>query len=136
MSKDLYNSVKWQNTIIQNQIAQLRATYSTDEQKIKYMIQTMETTVYINFILWCCYYLCCFIVLYFVFFGSQSENSTINYKIFIIFCFFIYPVIITTLEINSYNFFQYIYSLFFASVYTNDSLDRPSFSILNFFPPS
>jgi hypothetical protein len=55
--RDLYNSVKWQNEHLENEIAKTRDQYSTDEQRIKYIHSDISGWLAVNYILWFIYYL-------------------------------------------------------------------------------
>ena len=125
---DLYQSVKSQNSILREKINKMTNEYSTDKQKIVFLYQNLEWYSFFSFILWCVYYFVCFIVIYFVFFGSRTLETSIFYKIIIVLFFFFYPLFITPLENYLLNFIQYIRAYFSGSIYTNSQSNTPPLS--------
>jgi len=116
---DLYNSVKQQNKILQEQTNQTQNQYSTDKQKIVYLYQNLEWYAFFSFILWCVYYFVCFFVLYFILFGSNSMETSVSYKVIVLGFFFFYPLFITPLENYLLNILKYIRDYFSGSIYTD-----------------
>ena len=94
--KELYNSVKWQNDMMDNQQAKMRDMYSTDQQRVKYLLVDMSWYTYLNFILWCIFYILCLVVIYYTFYGKERGFS-ITIKIIIVFAFLIFPMVCTSM---------------------------------------
>jgi hypothetical protein len=134
MSNDLYNSVKWQNSIIQDQMKKIQDVYSTDKQKIRFLNQDLEWYSYISFILWIIYYFMCFVMAYFIFFGSKGQYTSMMYKCFMIAFIFLYPVFITPLEMYLINIWQYIRAYFTGSIYANSRAKSPPLSVNQLYP--
>ena len=133
--QELYNSVKWQNDMMENQQAKMRDLYSTDQQRVKYLLIDQSWYVYINFILWCIYYVLCIGVIFVIFFG-KNKTFSISYKIFITLIFLIFPIFYLSVELTIYHFFAYIYSLVMGTAYQNKGQNEmPSFSTINLLPP-
>ena len=55
--RDLYNSVKWQNEMIDVENARIRDKYSTDLQRVKHMHQDVMGWNVVNLFLWWIYYI-------------------------------------------------------------------------------
>ena len=133
--QELYNSVKWQNDLIQTQQSTYAKQYSSDQQKVKYLIADISYYTYINFILWVIYYILCLAVIYFTFYGKQRGYSTTT-KIMIILAFLLYPMLIITLELWLYRLLAFLYSILVGTAYKKDTVhETPTFDILNAMPP-
>ena len=133
--QELYNSVKWQNDIIQTQQSTYAKQYSSDQQKVKYLIHDINYYTYINFIMWVIYYVLSLAVIYFTFYGKQRGYS-MSTKIMIILVFLLYPMLIITVELWLYRLFSYLYSMLMGSAYKKDTThETPSFNLLNAMPP-
>ena len=130
-----YNSVLWQNEMIQNQTAKMRDIYSTDQQKVKYISVDINGYIYWNFVFWCIYYVLCLAVLYFLFYG-KDHGFTMYFKIFLLVLFVIYPMIITTIEVWVAGIVRYIGSFVFGRPYPKQTqYETPAFSFLDAMPP-
>ncbi len=131
----LYNSVKWQNDLIQTQQSAYAKQYSSDQQKVKYLVHDIGYYTNINFILWVIYYILSLAVIYFTFYGKDRGYSTTT-KILIILVFLLYPMLIITVEIWFYQLFSYLYAMLMGSAYKKDTThETPTFNILNAMPP-
>jgi len=109
------------------QLGQIRDSDSTDQQKVKYLLSDLSYYVYINHILWIIYYLLVLFAIYCLFYGKQRGFTTFV-KIMILLLFFVYPLIITSLEIVIYDALYYVYALFFGMAYVKTN-NVPTFSL-------
>lgn len=133
--QELYNSVKWQNDLIQTQQSTYAKQYSSDQQKVKYLLGDIGYYTYINFILWIIYYILSLAVIYFTFYGKQRGYS-VTTKIMIILAFLLYPMLIMTVELWLYRLFSYLYSFLVGTAYQKDTVyETPKFDLLNAMPP-
>ena len=133
--QELYNSVKWQNDLIQTQQSSYAKQYSSDQQRVKYLVNDIGYYTYINFILWVIYYILCLAVIYFTFYGKQHGYS-LSTKVMIILAFLLYPMLIMTLELWLYGILMYLYSFLVGTAYQKDTAhETPKFDLLNAMPP-
>ena len=132
--RDLYNSVKWQNEHLENEIAKTRDQYSTDEQRIKYIHSDISGWLAVNYILWFIYYLV-FVIVSYLLYENEKYGYTNKRKWFYWTLFLVFPFLITTVELFLYNFFSFIWSLVIARPYPKDRNTTPSLSIMDALPP-
>jgi hypothetical protein len=121
---DLYNAVQWQNDMLQTSYSKLRDIFSTDNQKVKYLLDNMNWYVYVNYYLWYIYYIVSLAVLYCVFYGKDRGFSVYT-KVLIFIAFLVYPLVIASIEYGILDWLYYLYSLFRGSVY-QPSVNRQS----------
>jgi hypothetical protein len=121
---DLYNAVQWQNDMLQTSYSKLRDIFSTDNQKVKYLLDNMNWYVYVNYYLWYIYYFVSLAVLYCVFYGKDRGFSVYT-KVLIFIAFLVYPLVIASIEYGILDWLYYLYSLFRGSVY-QPSVNRQS----------
>ena len=133
-TQELYNSVKWQNDMIENQQAKMRDMYSTDQQKVRYLISDISWYTYVNFFLWIIFYILCLAVIYYTFYGKERGLS-MYVKIVIILAFLIFPMVCTSVELLLYRLGSYINALVMGVAYPKMRVETPPFSILNALPP-
>ena len=131
---ELYNSVKWQNDMIDNLHAKTRDLYSTDQQRIKYLLADISWYTYVNFFLWIIFYILCLAVIYYTFYGKQRGFS-IFIKIVIIIAFLIFPMVCTSVELLVYHIGSYLNSIVMGKPYPKMQNEAPPFSLLNALPP-
>lgn len=129
----LYEMVKWQNQMMEQQSAKLRDQYSTDNARIKYISQDIMTWNQINFMLWLIYYVVV-IAIFYVFYKNENIDFTTKQKIQIGAFFLLYPFVITSLELLVYNFFSFIVNLIKGRPYPKQYSHQPSFSLLDGLP--
>lgn len=129
---NLYESVRSQNQMIDNESANMRDSYSIDSQKGKYMIYNIMNWNRFNFYLWSIYYIIV-IVIYYLFIRGEIELKK-NTKIYIAILLFIYPFLISTLELIIYNFFHFLYSVMIGLPYPKEADQQPYFSVFNGLP--
>ena len=121
---DLYNAIQWQNDMLQTSYSKLRDIFSTDNQKVKYLLDNMNWYVYVNYYLWYIYYIVSLAVLYCVFYGKDRGFSVYT-KVLIFIAFLVYPLVIASIEYGILDWLYYLYSLFRGSVYQH-SVNRQS----------
>ena len=131
-SNDLYESVRMQNQQIDNESANMRDSYSTDKQRIKYMNYNIINWNRLNFYLWSVYYIIV-IVIYYLFIKGEIELKK-NSKIYISILLFIYPFLISTIELIIYNFFYFLYTVIVGIPYPKNTDKQPHFSVFNGLP--
>jgi len=133
--QELYNSVKWQNDIMENQNAKMRDAYSTDQRKVDFLISNIAFYTKINFILWIFFYLVVLVAIYFAFYGEKRDILSNRFKIFLIILFLLYPMVITPVELSIYYLVDRIYTLIFGMPFTGYFKNVPEFSLLSALPP-
>lgn len=126
----LYNSVKWQNDILENQLSKLRDAYSVDNKKTTFLLSDVEYYVSINRIMNIVFYALCIPLIYFILFGKNADMA-IWLKAIIIFTVLIYPYIIGPLEYLILSVLLYFYALIVGSVYKTPTYVHPPFSFVN-----
>jgi hypothetical protein len=131
-STDLYQSIRMQNQQIDNESANMRDSYSTDKQRIKYMNYNIINWNRLNFYLWSVYYIIV-IVIYYLFIKGEIELKK-NSKIYIAILLFIYPFLISSVELIIYNFFYFLYTVIIGIPYPKNTDDQPYFSVFNGLP--
>ena len=132
--KELYESVKNQNEIISVETTRLEDIYSTNNRRAQYTLPKYQWLVYINFFLWCLYYILTGFCIYLVFYGKESQISR-STKIMICIAFLVYPMVILTLEIGIHKFLVYLYTLISGNPHQPEKNDKPPFSLLDIMPP-
>ena len=132
--KELYESVKNQNEIISVETTRLEDIYSTNNRRAQYTLPKYQWLVYINFFLWCLYYILTGFCIYLVFYGKESQISR-STKIMICIAFLVYPMVILTLEIGIHKFLVYLYALISGNPHQSEKNDKPPFSLLDIMPP-
>jgi hypothetical protein len=136
--KELYDSVKWQNDIMQNQYTVMRDTYSTDTRKVQFMSSDIEFYTRVNYILWIVYYIVFLFVIYVIFFGKMAaEGYSTQFQFMVLLLFAIFPMIITSVELIVYFLVARIYTLIFSIPYSKvpGKDNTPVFSLLDILPP-
>jgi len=129
---NLYESVKSQNQMIDVESGNMRDSYSIDSQKGKYMIYNIINWNRLNFYLWSVYYIIV-IVIYYLFIKGEIELNK-NTKIYIAILLFIYPFLISSIELIIYNFFYFLYTVIIGIPYPKNTDDQPYFSVFNGLP--
>ena len=133
IKRDLYNSVKYQNEMIDVEHAKLRDIYSTDNQRIKNMQLNIQTWNYFNYLLWMLYYIFILVIIYF-YVNKETINLTTKTKTYIVIGLILYPFLITSIELIFYNFLQFLKSVFFGLPYPKYEENQPTFSFMNGLP--
>lgn len=134
--EELYNAVLWQNDIMQNQYTVMRDSYSSDERRVEFILSNIAFTTSINYYLWILYYLVVLFVIYFIFLGKNQSAISMQFKVFLLCLFILYPMIITTVELWIYYIVARLGSLFFGIPFRREVWDNlPKFSFLAIYPP-
>lgn len=113
-SQELYNAVLWQNDIMQNQYTLMRDLYSSDERRVQFIISDIAFLTQINYYLWILYYLVVLFIIYFIFFGKNQNLLSIQFKVFLLCLFVLYPMFITTIELWVYYIIARVGTLLFG----------------------
>ena len=132
--RDLYNSVKWQNERIEFETEKMRGEFSTDNQRVKYLDTNVQSWIAINYVLWFIYYAIFFVVAYIIY-QNESHGYTNKKKVYIGIAFFLFPFLITTIELLLYKFLLFLWSLITNTPYPKERNNTPSFSFMNALPP-
>jgi hypothetical protein len=132
--RDLYNSVKWQNERIEFETEKMRGEFSTDNQRVKYLDTNVQSWIAINYVLWFIYYAIFFVVTYIIY-QNESHGYTNKKKVYIGIAFFLFPFLITTIELLLYKFLLFLWSLITNTPYPKERNNTPSFSFMNALPP-
>ena len=132
--RDLYNSVKWQNERIEFETEKMRGEFSTDNQRVKYLDTNVQSWIAINYVLWFIYYAIFFVVAYIIY-QNESHGYTNKKKVYMGIAFFLFPFLITTIELLLYKFLLFLWSLITNTPYPKERNNTPSFSFMNALPP-
>jgi hypothetical protein len=116
-SKEIYDGVMAQNTKLYTEYEQRKVSFSSDDQKVYYQRQHVDSLKVKNGYLMIFYFLLWFGLLY-VLFGMANETSQpIKYGIAIV--FLLYPFLISFVEIKIYVLLRYLWSMLNGNVYTD-----------------
>lgn len=131
-NRELYNSVKWQNELIDVENAKMRDQYSTGVQRSKYLLGDIEGWKYFNTLLWFGYYIIIVYVCYLLYnlTGVYSDKK----KVYIGLGFILFPFLITTIEIFIHYLFGIVNGLITMKPYPKETT-APSLSLLDALPP-
>ena len=132
--RDLYNSVKWQNERIEFETDKMSGEFSTDNQRVKYLDTNVQSWIAINYVLWFIYYAIFFVVAYIIY-QNETHGYTNKKKVYIGIAFFLFPFLITTIELLLYNLFLFLWSLITTTPYPKERNNAPSFSFMDALPP-
>jgi hypothetical protein len=116
--RDLYNSVQWQNDLI-------------DNQRVMYLGNDIQWWSSLSLVLWIIYYTLVLAVGYYTFKGTYTTRA----KVLITSAFLVYPMVILTLEKWIYDVLYFIYVLIIGKAYPKSKEPTPPFSILDAMPP-
>ena len=127
----LYNAVKLQNDILNDQKINQRDTYSTDNQKINYQNANINFYYALNQILWWVYYLVILGVFYCIVFGKTNQTS-ISSRTLLVIWIIIFPYVILPIETFLYWLLSYFYAVMTSTVYNKPKYDMPSFGLTTY----
>ena len=133
-ARDLYNSVKWQNERIEFETDKMRSDFSTDNQRVKYLDTDVQSWIAINYVLWFIYYAIFFVVAYIIY-QNETYGYTNKKKVYIGIAFFLFPFLITTIELFLYKLILFLRSLVTTTPYPKERNDTPSLSFMDALPP-
>jgi hypothetical protein len=133
-ARDLYNSVKWQNERIEFETDKMRSDFSTDNQRVKYLDTNVQSWIAINYVLWFIYYAIFFVVAYIIY-QNETHGYTNKKKVYIGIAFFLFPFLITTIELFLYKLILFLWSLVTTTPYPKERNDTPSLSFMDALPP-
>jgi hypothetical protein len=131
-NRDLYNSVKWQNEMIDVENAKIRDKYSTDNERVKHMTQNIMGWNVFNFYLWWIFYIIIGAVIYLVI-QNRLDISEKN-KYYIIGGLLVYPFLISTVELIAFNLYQIIISLIKGIPYPKYSTTAQTGTVFDSLP--
>jgi hypothetical protein len=114
-----YKLVKNENDIIENKIGELKDTYSTDNQKVRYQADKIISLRAMNFILYIVYFVLFLTLIYVLVF--MNKTLSMKMKIVIIIIFFLYPFVIDLFQQFLYFLWKYIYAILNGNVYTSNN---------------
>jgi len=130
--RELYNSVKWQNELIDVENAKMRDQYSTGVQRSKYLLSDINGWKYYNTLLWFVYYIIVIYICYLLY--NLNDVYTSKKKVYISLGFILFPFLITTVEIYIHRLITFIDSVITMKPYPK-STTAPSLSLLDALPP-
>lgn len=114
-TKEIYDGVMAQNTKLYTEYEQRKVSFSSDDQKVYYQRQQVDSLKVKNGYLMIFYFLLWFGLLY-VLFGMANETSQ-PVKIAIAIVFLLYPFLISFVEIKLYVLLRYLWSMINGNVY-------------------
>ena len=112
----LYKAVKSQNDTMLKEINVNLDIFSTDDQKVYYQSQQIQTLKKINMIFLVIYYLLFLVVVYFIFYVDQK--MTLNTKRGLTAFFLLYPWIMNPIVLFLYRWYFYFYALINGQTYS------------------
>ena len=108
-----------QNTQLEQKIRTNEDNTTTNNQKINYMGQSINTYQQINYYLFILYYIFVVFAVYKLF---RSKNSDFYSNIFYLLFFGIFPYVIYPIELKLYNLVLYIYAFVNGNVYSSNNV--------------
>lgn len=130
--RELFNSVKWQNEMIDVENAKMRDKYSTDLQRVKHMNTHIMTWNVFNFYLWWIFYIIVGIVVYMII--KEHLDILPKYRWYLVIGLVIYPFLISSVELLVYNLYHFIISLINGVPYPKYSSKTKTDSVFNTLP--
>ena len=130
--RDLYNSVKWQNEMIDVGNAKMRDKYSTDLERVKHMDQHISGWNRFNFYLWWIFYIIVGVVVYMII--KERLDVSPKYKWYLVIGLVIYPFLISSVELLFYNLYQFLVSVINGVPYPKYSSKVKSDSVFSSLP--
>lgn len=130
--RDLYNSVKWQNEMIDVGNAKMRDKYSTDLERTKHMNQHIMTWNVFNFYLWWIFYIVVGVVVYMII--KERLDIQPKYNKYLIGGLVVYPFLISSVELLLYNLYQFLVSIIQGVPYPKYSSKTQTDSVFNTLP--
>ena len=109
----LYNTVLKENDALEKTLNYIKETYSTDNQKIKYSNDQIDWFVFTNYYLFFLYFLFLVILCFVIFLRKKINYITLT----VVGGFCIFPFLITTLEMRSYDIIVYIGTFVLGKTY-------------------
>lgn len=110
-------AIKKENDMLKREIKRTKDAYSTDDQRVKYESESLDTFQTMNNYMYVLYYallLYLAIVLY-----LYIKNISKWPKILLVIVLFLFPMYIFKMETFVYFWLQYFYNLIFGNVYVN-----------------
>ena len=132
IKRELYESVKAQNEMIDVESAKMRDKYSTDLKRVQQMQNNIMGWNVFNFYLWVIYYVVVFIIIYL--FVKDQLDVFPNQKLYFSVALLLYPFLITTIELLLYYLFDFLISVIKGVPYPKYSKKEASVSIFDSLP--
>jgi hypothetical protein len=130
--RDLYNSVKWQNEMIDVENARIRDKYSTDLQRVKHMHQDVMGWNVVNLFLWWIYYIVVAVVVYMII--KERLDISPKHKWYLVGGLVVYPFLISSVELLLYNLYHFLISVIQGVPYPKYSSKPKTDSVFNSLP--
>ncbi len=130
--RELYNSVKWQNEMIDVETAKLRDKYSTDNERVKHMNNNIMGWNVFNFYLWWIFYIIVAVVIYLII--QNRLDISEKRKYYIIGGLLVYPFLISTLELLVFNLYQFLISVIKGIPYPKYSTTAQTGTVFDSLP--
>jgi hypothetical protein len=131
-NRDLYNSVKWQNEMIDVENAKMRDKYSTDRERAKHMNQNIMGWNVFNFYLWWIFYIVVGVVIYLII--NERLDVSPKHKWYLVGGLVVYPFLISSVELLLYNLYHFLVSIIKGTPYPKYSNKPKSDSVFNTLP--
>ena len=130
--RDLYNSVKWQNEMIDVENARLSDKYSTALQRVKHMHQNILGWNVVNLFLWWIYYIVVAVVVYMII--KERLDISPKHKWYLVGGLVVYPFLISSVELLLYNLYHFLISVIQGVPYAKYSSKPKTDSVFNSLP--
>jgi archaellum component FlaC len=117
-TKELYDNVIGQNNKLYREYEERKVSFSSDDQKVYYQGQQVDSLKVKNGYFMIFYFLLWFALIY-VLFGMANETSQ-PVKTAILIVFLLYPFLISFVEIKLFELLRYLWSMLNGNVYMKD----------------
>lgn len=112
-----YENIGLQNNTIQNEIAKLKETYSTDNQRLFYEAQQLNTLTNVNNLLWWVYWAMALVLIVIIIYKSNFSFS--NVQIVFMILIVLYPFFVYTVEKGVFFIYKYFESIWLQYAYAS-----------------
>lgn len=111
-------SIKNENDMLRREIKRTTDSYSTDDQRVKYETESLDTVYIVNTYMYIFYYALLLYLAILLYFYIKNVNKW--YKILLVIVLFLFPLYISNLELLVFDWILYIYNVIMGNVYTHD----------------
>lgn len=112
-----YENIGLQNNTIQNEIVKLKESYSTDNQRVFYEAQQLNTLTIINNLLWWVYWAMALVLLVIIIYKSNFSFS--NVQIVFMILIVLYPFFVYTVEKGVFFMYKFFESIWLQYAYAS-----------------
>ncbi len=115
-----YENIGLQNNTIQNEIAKLKESYSTDNQRVVYELQQLNTLTNVNNLLWWIYWAMALVLLVIIIYKSNFSFSNVtNIHIVFMMLVVLYPFFVYTMEKGVFFIYKSFESIWLQYAYAS-----------------